>query len=161
MDYHPSKHVTPYPQSSKSTNHWRCRRKTWSSCKVRQYFDLGTDKMKYLSELKVALQKVNWTFCHNIMKNHHRVTSKGIGKPPHHYHRRSHSRQKWFSLLTWLFGRGVYINVRNIRKIKQNLQILQNRMTCKKKTNFRTRYFVSLMSNCWYLIALWLKHGGY
>ena len=38
---------------------------------------------------------------------------------------KSHSRQKWFSLLTWLFGWGVYINVRNIWKIKQNLQILQ------------------------------------
>ena len=54
MDYHPSKHATSNPQSSKSTNHQRSRRSTCLSCKVRQYFDLSTDEMKYLCKLKVA-----------------------------------------------------------------------------------------------------------
>ena len=117
---------TPNPQSSKSSNLHRPRRRACSSCRVRQYSDLSTDEMKYLSKLKVALQKVNWKLCHNIIKTHHRATLKETGKSPHTTHRRSHSRQKCFSLLTWLFGWGVYMNTRNIRKIKQNLQILQN-----------------------------------
>ena len=33
LDYHPSKHVTPNPQSSKSTNYHRSRRRVCSSCK--------------------------------------------------------------------------------------------------------------------------------
>ena len=81
---------------------------------------------KYLSELKVALQKVNWKCCHDITKTYHRAALKETGEPPHTTHRRFYSRQKWFSLLTCLFGWGVYMNIRNIRKIKQNLQILQN-----------------------------------
>ena len=132
MDCHPSKHITPSPQSSKSTNCQRSRRIACLSCMMRQYFDLSTDDMKYLSKLKAHLHKVNWKLCCNITKIHHWVTSKGIGKPPDHNHRRSYSRQKQFSLLTWLFGWGVYMNVRNIRKIKQNLQICKIRMTFKK-----------------------------
>ena len=93
MDYHPSKHVTPNPQSSKPTKYDRTRRRACSSCKMRQYFDLSTDEIKYLTKLKVALMKVNWKLHHNITKNHHRVTSKGIGKPPHSNRRRPHSRQ--------------------------------------------------------------------
>ena len=75
MDYHPSKHVTPNPQSSKSTNCCWSRRRVYSSCKVRQYVDLSTDEMKYLTKLKVALQKVNWKLHHNITKTHNRAQS--------------------------------------------------------------------------------------
>ena len=126
MDYHPSKHVTPNPQSSRSSNHGRSRRRACPSCKTRQYFDLNANEMKYLSKLKDALQRVNRKLHNNIMKTHPRVTSKRVKKPSHHSHRRSHSRQKWFSLLTWLSCWGVYMNVRNIRKIKQNLQICKS-----------------------------------
>ena len=44
------------------------------SCRMRQYFDLSTDEMKYLSKLEVASQKVNWKLCCNITKTHHTVT---------------------------------------------------------------------------------------
>ena len=81
--------------------------------------------MKYLSKLKVALQKANWKPFHNTTKSHHRITLKETEKS-HITHRRSHSRQKCFSLLTWLFGWGVYMKIINIRKIKQTLQILQS-----------------------------------
>ena len=49
---------------------------------MRQYLDLSTDEIKYLTKLKVALMKVNWKLYHNITKYRHRVTSKGIGRPP-------------------------------------------------------------------------------
>ena len=62
MDCHASKHVTPNPQSSKSTNCHRSRRSSYSSCKVIQYFSLSINEMKYLSKLKITLQKVNWKF---------------------------------------------------------------------------------------------------
>ena len=77
MNCHPSKHVSPNPLSSKSTNHQRSRRRACSSCKVRQYFDFSTDEMIYLSKLKVALQKVNQKLCHKTMTTHHKITSNG------------------------------------------------------------------------------------
>ena len=132
MDYHPSKDVTPNPQSSKSINCHRSRRGVCSSCEVRQSFDLRTDEIKYLNKLKVASQKFNWKLCHNIKKTHNRVTSKGIGKSPHSNGRQIPSRQKWFSLFTCLFGWGGYMNVRNIRKIKQICKSCKVRMICKK-----------------------------
>ena len=105
-------------QSSESTNHQRSRRRACPSCKTRQYFDLSADEIEYLSKLKVVLETVNRKLHHNIMKTHPSVTSKRVKKPSHYSHTR-------FSLLTWLFGWVVFINDRNIRKIKQNLQILQ------------------------------------
>ena len=93
MDYYPSKHVTPNPQSSNCINCWGSRRRACSSCKARQYFDLSTDEIKYLCKVNVALQKVNKKPCHNVTKTHQMVNlKKGLGSP--------HSRQKWFSLLT-------------------------------------------------------------
>ena len=68
MDNHPSKHVDPNPQSSKFTNCWRSRRRACSSCKMRQYFDLSSDEIEYLSKLKVALWRVNRKLHHSITK---------------------------------------------------------------------------------------------
>ena len=111
---------------------------------MRQYFDLCADKMKYLSKLKVALQGLNRKLHHNNMKTHPGVTSKRVRKPSHHSHKRSYSRQKWFSLLTWLFGWGVYKNVMNIRKIKQNLQILQNQNNLQENQILELMYYLNL-----------------
>ena len=64
------------------------------------------------------------------------------------------------------------MNVRNIRKIKQNLQILQNQNDLQESkilglANYLNltmiqvqeyqEFFVSSMSNCWYLITLLLR----
>ena len=56
---------------------------------MRQYFYLSADEMKYMSKLKVTLQRVNRKSSHNITKTHPRVTSKGVKMPSHHSHRRS------------------------------------------------------------------------
>ena len=104
MDYHPSMHVDPNPQSSRHTNPQRSKRGACPSCNTRQYIDLSRDEIEYLSELKVALQRINRKLCHNITKTLPRVTSKRVKKPSDHSHIRSHSRQKGFGLLTWLFG---------------------------------------------------------
>ena len=76
-------------------------------------------------KLKDALLKMNWKLHHNVTKTHHKAASSETGRPPHTIHRGSHSWQKQFSLLTWLLGWRVYMNLKNIRKIKQNLQLLQ------------------------------------
>ena len=120
---HPIKHATPNTHSSKSSHCQRSRRRACPSCKMRHYFDLSADEMKYLTKLKVTLQRVDRKLHHNITETHPRVTSKRVKKPSHHGCRRSYSRQKWFSLLTWLFVWGVYINVWNLRKIQQFFQI--------------------------------------
>ena len=82
MGYHPSKHVTPNRQSSKSNNHHRPRTRAFSSSKVTQYFDLSTDERKYLTKLKAALQKVNWKLCHNITKLIIGLPQKGLENLP-------------------------------------------------------------------------------
>ena len=69
MEYHPSQHVTPNLQSSKFIKYQKTRRRACLSCKVRQYSELSTDEMKYLSKLKIALQKDSWKLHHNIIKN--------------------------------------------------------------------------------------------
>ena len=125
-DYHASMHANPNPQSSKSTNYQRSRRRPCPSCKMIQCFDLSAYEIEYLSKKKVTQWTVNRKLLHNITRPHPRFMSKRVKKPSHHNHMRSHSRQKQLSLLPWLFGWGVYMNVRNIRKIKQILQILQN-----------------------------------
>ena len=65
----------------------------------------------------------------------------------------------------WLFGWGVYMNVRNIRKIKQNLQILQNQNDLQESQIAEVTHYLNLtmiqvwehlMPNSWYLITLWL-----
>ena len=88
------------------------------------------------------------------MKTHHRVISKGVKEPSHHSHNRSNSRQKWFSLLTWLFGWRVYMNVRNICKIKQNLQILQNQNDLQESQILELAHFLNLT-----MIQVW-EHCG-
>ena len=75
-DYHPSMHVDPNPQSSKSTDHQSSKRTACPSCKMRQYFDPGVEEIEYLSKLKVILQRGNRKLHHNVMKTHARVTSE-------------------------------------------------------------------------------------
>ena len=67
---------------------------------------------------------------------------------------RSHSREKWFSLLTWLFGWGFYMNVRNVRKIKQNLQIWQNQNDLQESQISELTHYLNLT-----VIKVW-KHCG-
>ena len=57
---------------------------------------------------------------------------------------RSHSTQKEFNLLPWLFGWGVYMNVRNIRTIKQNLQILQNQNDLQESQVLELTHYLNL-----------------
>ena len=82
MDYHSSKHVTPNPYSSKTINHNRIRRRACSSCKARQFFDLSTNEMKYLTKFKAALIKVNWKLCHKIQTLISGLHEKGLGDLP-------------------------------------------------------------------------------
>ena len=154
MDYHPSMLVDPNPQSSKSGDHQRSKRRACPSCKMKQYFDLSADEIENLSKLKVALQQVNRKLHHNITKTHPRVTSNRLKKSSYHSHTRSHSRQKWFSLLTWLFGWGVYRNVRNIKKIKQNLQILQNHNDLHENQIMELTHYLNLT-----MIQVWEHYG--
>ena len=118
---------------------------------MRQYFDLSADEMKYLSKLKAALQRINRKLHYNITKTCQRVTSKGVKKPSHHSHRRSLSRQVQFSLLTWLFAWGFYMNVRNIRKI--NLQILQNQNDLQESQISELTHYLNLT-----MIQVWEDH---
>ena len=151
IDYHPCMHIDPNPQSPRPTNPKRSRRRACLSCKLKQYFDLSTYKIEYLSKLKVASLWVNMKFHHNIMKTHHRVTSKRVKKPYYHNHMKFCSREKWFSLLTWLSGWGVSVNVRNVRKIEENFQMLQNQ---KESQIPELTHYLNLT-----MIQVWENHG--
>ena len=45
---------------------------------MRQCFDLSNEEVKYLSKLKVALQRVNRKLCQSTMKTHQRFPQKGL-----------------------------------------------------------------------------------
>ena len=66
---------------------------------------ISVDKTVYLSKLIATIEKIN-------KRLHCDISDVS-------------SRLKCFGLLTWLFGWGTYTNAKNIKKIKQNLQILQ------------------------------------
>ena len=127
----------------------------YMDCHPSMLLDLSVDGKEYLSKLKVALQRVNRKLHHNITKTHPRITSKRVKKPYHHSQKRSHSRQKWFSLIAQLFGLGVYMNVRNIRKIKQNLQILQNQNDLQESQILELTHYLNLT-----MIQVW-EHCGF
>ena len=42
-------------------------------------------------------------------------------------------REKIFNLMTWIIGWGTWSNMRNIKKITENIQVLQEQNTLQEK----------------------------
>ena len=53
-------------------------------------------------------------------------------------------REKRFNLMTWIIGWGTFSNMRNIKKIKKNIQILQEQNVPQEKQILELTHFLNL-----------------
>ena len=56
-------------------------------------------------------------------------------------------RKKRFNLMTWIIGWGTFKNMRNIKKIKENIQVLQDQNILQEKQILELTHFLNLTMN--------------
>ena len=58
--------------------------------------------------------------------------------------KRNLSRQKRFGVMTWVMGWGVWSNAKNIKKIKENIEILQEQNILQEKQIMELAHYLNL-----------------
>ena len=56
-------------------------------------------------------------------------------------------REKRFNLMTWIIGWGTFTNMRNIKKIKENIKVLQDQNILQEKQILELTHFLNLTMN--------------
>ena len=56
-------------------------------------------------------------------------------------------REKRFNLMTWIIGWGTFTNMRSIKKIKENIKVLQDQNILQEKQILELTHFLNLTMN--------------